>query len=288
MAKNACKKNIFMLKYASQQKLAEVAEWQTHGTQNPARATSCGFDSHLRHQNFMKEEFLKSFKDVEKGILWDNYKKYSAISIYDTLDENLFDFLIKNLDKLKTQAVEITFDINNQHLLAKARDLNFLPIYHWYIYNISDCDKNLIPDKNIKIITKRKLVRKELINQVHELAKREPSMFDKNGEEKNWYKAGKNCIAYNQNGKILSILTWQYEPQNNNIHIYLTYTLPEYRSKGYNSKLFDYIKKYAFENNIQTLTVCTDVTPNNRVPNMFYKNNFKYFKTGFKKLLKTK
>ena len=28
---------------------AEVAEWQTHGTQNPARATSCGFDSHLRH-----------------------------------------------------------------------------------------------------------------------------------------------------------------------------------------------------------------------------------------------
>jgi hypothetical protein len=27
-----------------------VAEWQTHGSQKPARATSCGFDSHLRHQ----------------------------------------------------------------------------------------------------------------------------------------------------------------------------------------------------------------------------------------------
>jgi hypothetical protein len=29
---------------------AEVAEWQTRRSQKPLRATSCGFDSHLRHQ----------------------------------------------------------------------------------------------------------------------------------------------------------------------------------------------------------------------------------------------
>ena len=28
---------------------AEVAEWQTRRSQKPLRATSCGFDSHLRH-----------------------------------------------------------------------------------------------------------------------------------------------------------------------------------------------------------------------------------------------
>jgi len=32
------------------QRDAEVAEWQTRRSQKPLRATSCGFDSHLRHQ----------------------------------------------------------------------------------------------------------------------------------------------------------------------------------------------------------------------------------------------
>ncbi len=31
---------------------AEVAEWQTQRIQNPPGATSCGFDSHLRHHFF--------------------------------------------------------------------------------------------------------------------------------------------------------------------------------------------------------------------------------------------
>ena len=35
-------------------KYAEVAEWQTHKTQNLARATSCGFDPHLRHHSKSK------------------------------------------------------------------------------------------------------------------------------------------------------------------------------------------------------------------------------------------
>ena len=41
---------------------AEVAEWQTHGTQNPAGATSCGFDSHLRHQKICFANFFCFFK----------------------------------------------------------------------------------------------------------------------------------------------------------------------------------------------------------------------------------
>src|SRR3954452_4477285 len=31
---------------------AEVAEWQTRRSQTPLRATSCGFESHLRYQGF--------------------------------------------------------------------------------------------------------------------------------------------------------------------------------------------------------------------------------------------
>ena len=33
----------------SGQKEAGVAKWQTQGTQNPSKATSCGFDSHHQH-----------------------------------------------------------------------------------------------------------------------------------------------------------------------------------------------------------------------------------------------
>ncbi len=50
---------------------AEVAEWQTHGTQNPARATSCGFDSHLRHQ---KKRTLKGSFFILKTIISHNGK----------------------------------------------------------------------------------------------------------------------------------------------------------------------------------------------------------------------
>ena len=95
---------------------------------------------------------------------------------------------------------------------------------------------------------------------MHELAQRDPSMFDKNGEEKGWYKAGKNCMAYLQDEQIISVLIWQYEPQNENIHIYLTYTLPQFRSQGYNSKLIDYVKQYASVRGVKTITVCTDTT----------------------------
>ena len=220
----------------------------------------------------MKTKILKRFKDVEKGSSWNNFKKYSSISIYDTLDENSFNYITQNLSKIPAQTIEITFDINNKRLLKQATELNFFPIYHWYIFYVSPTQKQLETDSNISALKRRRLVKKQLTDQVHELAKREPNMFDKNGEEKNWYKAGKKCFVYKLNNKIISILTWQYEPQNNNIHIYLTYTLPEYRSQGYNSKLFNHIKNYASEKGIKTITVCTDVTKNNPVPNMFYKN----------------
>ena len=234
----------------------------------------------------MKQKIFNKFKDVEKGHLWNDFKMYSSVCIYDTLDEESFDYVVSNIDKIKQQALEITFDINNSSILDKAKKMDFAPDYHWYIYNISENDKKLDLDNNIKIVKKRKIVKDQLVAQMHELAQREPNMFDKNGAARDWYKSGKECIAYIEGKEIVSVLTWQYEPQNNNIHIYLTYTQPEYRSKGYNSKLFDYIKKYAFEHNIKTITVCTDVTDKNRVPNMFFKNGFKYFKTGFEKIIK--
>ena len=37
-----------------------MAEWQTHKTQNLARATSCGFKSHLPQVIFIGPEMLRS------------------------------------------------------------------------------------------------------------------------------------------------------------------------------------------------------------------------------------
>ena len=53
---------------------AEVAEWQTQQTQNLPRATSCGFDSRLRHQE--KKLWLtfrhKERAPIKKGVfLWE-------------------------------------------------------------------------------------------------------------------------------------------------------------------------------------------------------------------------
>ena len=124
--------------------------------------------------------------------------------------------------------------------------------------------------------------------QVHELAKRMPEMFDKRGEERGWYKAGDVCIAYIEGQEIVSLLTYSFEKRTNNLHIYLTYTIPQKRSQGYGGKLIDYVKNATIKNNVDIITVCTDVSVGNRVPNMFYKNGFKYFKTGYEKILKPK
>ena len=109
-------------------------------------------------------------------------------------------------------------------------------------------------------------------------------MFDENGEDDEWTQCGDICIAYSKNNNVISVLTFTVEKQSN-LHIYLTYTIPDYRSQGLGSKLFDYVKNFAYKNDIKTITVCTDVSKNNPVPNMFLKNGFKYFKTGYDKIL---
>ena len=43
---------------------AEVAEWQTQQTQNLPRATSCGFDSRLRHQ---EKKLWLTFRHKERA-----------------------------------------------------------------------------------------------------------------------------------------------------------------------------------------------------------------------------
>ena len=147
---------------------------------------------------------------------------------------------------------------------------------------IDDNNKKGCGDKNIKEIENREVVRKLLMDQVHELALRMPDLFDENGEE-DWYKLGDNCLTYLHNNEIISVLTYTIEKDN--IHIYLTYTIPEYRSSGYGSILIKYMKYFAMKNNIKTITICTDVNKNNRVPNMLNKNKFEYFKTGYEKII---
>lgn len=236
----------------------------------------------------MKNKLFQEFKDVDYGTMWHEYKKYSAVSVYDTQSRESFDVLCDNLDKIKQEALEVTLDTTDSVIMKKANKLGFYPIYLWYRYFVKEEDKAKDIDSHIVVIKHRKQVKKQLTDQVHELAGREPDMFDKNGEDKGWYKSGKNCIAYVQDKEIISILTWQFEPQNNNIHIYLTYTLPEYRSQGYGQKLIDYVKQYASIHGVKTISVCTDTTKANRVPKMFERNEFCYFKTGFVKLLKQK
>ena len=150
---------------------------------------------------------------------------------------------------------------------------------------MSKQDVNLVPSDSIVQVKKRKIVKDLLTDQVHELAARMPEMFDENGEEEGWYKCGKKCLVYLKDKQIASILTYSHEKQNNNIHIYLTYTLPDMRSKGLGSKLLDYVKYVASKNNISTITICTDVSKGNRVTNMFLKNGFVYYKTGYHKVI---
>ena len=239
----------------------------------------------FKGDNILKTKIFKRFIDVEKGFTYYNYIRHSCISVYDTLNEGDFDYILANLDKINTQAIECCFDINNKNMMKKAKENKFVQNYHWFRYFVDEADKSIKVDENIKKLKLRRKVKALLTDQVHELAKREPNMFDKNGEDKGWYKAGKECIIYVQDKKIISVLTYQFEPQNDNIHIYLTYTLPAFRSKGYNTKLFDYIKCLAAKRNVKSISVCTDVTKNNRVPNMFIKNGFVYYKTGFRKII---
>ncbi len=58
-----------------------MAEWQTHKTQNLARATSCGFKSHFRHQlQAQKPVFLCNKSDNPKlmGLERAGYRKVAS------------------------------------------------------------------------------------------------------------------------------------------------------------------------------------------------------------------
>jgi len=243
-----------------------------------------------------KKHPLKNFIDIEKGTHYVNQVKHSATSIYDTMNDESYNYVLNNLDKVKTDVLELTFDKNNKAILERATSEGFKPNYNWFSYKVKETDAQLEISPDICQIKNRSKVKKQLTEQAHELALREPSLFDKNGEQKGWHKAGKNCTVIKVDGKIASILTWQIEPQHHsykpdaieNIHIYLAYTLPEYRNRGLCSKLIDYVKKYAAQNNIKSITACTDTTPENRVPHMLEKNGFTYYKTGFVKVLKEK
>lgn len=228
------------------------------------------------------DKYIKSFQDIDIGFIYYEFRKLSSLCIYDQQNYDTLKYLIDNISCIKQDAIEVTIDNRDKNCLNLIENNDFIPTYHWYIYDVNN--ETDIPGENIIEIKKREIVRSLLTDQVHELAVRMPSLFDENGEEEDWYKLGDNCIAYLHNNMIISVLTYTIE--NDNIHIYLTYTIPQYRSKGYGSILVKYMKFFAMKNNIKTITICTDVSENNRVPNMLNKNKFKYFKTGYEKIIK--
>lgn len=228
--------------------------------------------------------YIKSFEDIDVSFIYYNFKKISSFCIYDQQNYYSLKYLIDNIDCIEQDAVEVTIDNRDIKCLNLLNSNDFIPNYHWYIYSIGN--EYSIIDKNIIEVKDRETVRKLLTDQVHELAMRMPSLFDENGEEEDWYKLGDYCLAYLHNNTITSVLTYTIEKDN--IHIYLTYTVPEYRSSGYGSILIECMKYFAMKNNIKTITICTDVSENNRVPNMLNKNKFKYFKTGYEKIIRKK
>ena len=73
--------------------LAGMAEWQTHGTQNPARATSWGFDPLFRHhENFISQSlaFLQKQNNFKRNFL---FSKMQAFWRVKKLNENLVFFI---------------------------------------------------------------------------------------------------------------------------------------------------------------------------------------------------
>ena len=57
---------------------AEVVEWQTRWTQNPLLETTCGFKSHLRHQETFNPKGLEVFLFITYLIA--NRKEYYIIT----------------------------------------------------------------------------------------------------------------------------------------------------------------------------------------------------------------
>lgn len=78
----------------------------------------------------MKHKLLTQFKDLDKGVLYNDFKKYSAIFIYDTLDNQNFEYVNSILNKLKVKAVEITLDATDIQLYKKALSQKYVPIYY--------------------------------------------------------------------------------------------------------------------------------------------------------------
>lgn len=126
---------------------------------------------------------LTRFKDTEKGILYSNFKKYSALSIYDTLDEEALKFVLENMHSIRQETIEITIDKENKNLLKMVQDAGFKPIYDWFILDSFETKESVDQDNIVQIKHRRK-VKKLSTDQVHELAKRMPAMFDKHSEEK--------------------------------------------------------------------------------------------------------
>jgi len=226
---------------------------------------------------------MKKFNDIQKIFIYHNYKRVSCCAIYDTQTYKTLKQLTDNLHEIKEDSIVVTADKNDCQISALLIDNKFKADYNWYLFEV--IEPNFEINENIIEIKERKDIEDLILDQVHELSKRMPSLFDEKGEDDDWPSLGEKAIGYIVDNNIISLLTFSIK-KDNTIHIYLTYTKPEYRSQGIGTKMFDYAKDFAYKNGIKAITVCTDISTNNPVPNMFLKNDFKYFKTSYTKIIK--
>ena len=218
-----------------------------------------------------------------KTMIYYNYKKVSCYTIREIQTILSLNNLINKADTIEEKILSISADKNDRQMIQLLEENDFKARYDWFIYEVNNSNYQ-ISDYIIEI-PNRKEIEELLIHQLHECSERMPQLFNEKGEDDDWVDLGEVALGYIINNKVVSILTFSIK-EDNSIHIYLTYTKPEYRSQGLSTKMFDFIKNYASQNRIKIITVCTDVSEGNRVPNMFYKNGFKYFKTSYTKFLK--
>lgn len=225
------------------------------------------------------------FKNVETFTIYHNFEKKSCLAYYEPQNIDSIHNFINLAKDNNCQSVEITVDIEDKYTKTFVEGNNFIPAYDWFEFRLSQYTHNPV-SANIEDNPNRDAIHHLLIDQMKELAQRDPSLFDENGEDENWTSYGGISITYKIEDQIVSVLTYDYEPTTpKTIHIYLMYTIPEYRGQQFGSQLISHVKNIALRNNIQKITVCTDTSSQNRVPKLFKENGFTHYQRSYVSLL---
>jgi len=136
----------------------------------------------------------------------------------------------------------------------------------------------------VVLITDREQIREVIQSKQSECATREPQKFDENKKDHNWINFGKEAIALKLDDKILSVLTFT-EENNNNLRLRLIHTVKNYQRHGFGRLLVEHAFKIAYKRNLKTLSVCIDNSEGEHIENLMLGFNFKHVQNGFVKLI---